>query len=290
MSFSQIVAFLKLSNWLKNLLIITPAFFGMQLLEENVLLETFLGVFGFCLLASGIYVINDLFDKQSDQHHPVKKFRPIASGAIGVKSAIIILIILLGCAFTIAAYLDLIVIGLFSIYLTVNIFYSLALKKIPILDLACIGSGFVIRILVGAAIANISASPWLLALTLLMAVFLPLVKRKNESFVSSNYDLKLRTNASFYGSLNYKIVLPLYALIIAGSYFMFSLSEVAGQLSDSKFLWVSSFPVAIALLRFTFISLKKENIQDPIHLILRDWIIVLMLVLWISVLIVLYYY
>jgi len=123
-----------------------------------------------------------------------------------------------------------------------------------------------------------------------MAVFLPLVKRKNESFVSSSYDLKVRTNASFYGKLNYKIVLPVYALIIAGAYFMFSLSEVASQLSDSEFLWVSSFPVAIALLRFTFISLKKENIQDPIHLILRDVIIVSMLVLWISILIVLYYY
>jgi len=289
MTIKNIAAFFKFSNWIKNLLILTPGFFAMELLDEGVLAKTFLSILGFSLTASSIYIFNDLIDLKSDRLHPTKKLRPLAAGFISLKAAYLYLTLVLVAGLTIGFYLDIKVACLYVAYLIINVLYSLVLKSVPVIDLLSIGSGFVIRLLVGCVIAQVYPTEWIIILTVFMALFIPLVKRKSDSYLAKQDGIDLRISVSFYSSLPYKYVLPVYAIIIAITYLLFTFSEAARSFSDSNYLWTTAIPVAMALFRFTAIALKNKVMKDPMKMILSDWGIMSTLVGWIVLLILLYY-
>lgn len=289
MTIPELASFLKFSNWTKNLLIFTPGFFGLQLSDTDILIDTTFCLVSFSLLSSAVYVFNDVIDYDSDIYHPVKKLRPIASGKVPKKLALVISSLLALFSYVIGWVMAENVLLFLLTYSAVNVAYTLWLKSIPVIDLLCIASGFVLRILVGSEIAGVPPSEWLLSLTILMALFLPLVKRKSDSYLARVSRLQPRINVKFYGSLSYEFILPVYAAVIAVTYFMFTFSPAASKLSDSKWLWISAIPVAGALFRFTGIAIQKKAISDPVKIILADRLMLLFCALWICLLIVIYY-
>lgn len=173
---------MRIKHYLKNFLIFLPLVFGGLLLEPTYLLRSIYSFLAFSLVASAVYVINDLRDRHLDAQHEKKKFRPIASGAISPANAKLFAVVLLLAAaaiqslanFSVASY------ALLLIYLLINVLYSLGLKNVPIVDVAILSLGFVIRVFYGGESVGIEVSNWLYLAILAFSFYLGLGKRRNE--------------------------------------------------------------------------------------------------------------
>lgn len=182
---SKLGAYLRLirpKHYLKNILVFLPLVFAGQALYWPSLASVLFGFAAFSLVASAVYVINDLRDKELDKLHPKKKHRPIASGAVSSKEAIVLFFLLLAgaCVFQWLAGGTWVALALLAAYLLINIAYSFGLKNYPIIDIAILSSGFVIRVFYGADVAGVAVSTWLYLAILAFSFYLSLGKRRNE--------------------------------------------------------------------------------------------------------------
>ena len=168
-------------QYAKNVFIFAPLFFDGQLFNSRALLRTFLGFITLCLLSSAVYVLNDLVDVEADRAHPQKKYRPIASGKISIRSAKIYCACLFAAALLLAFLLSS-TFGLLCIFIALlNVAYSFKLKHIPILDVMTIGILFCCRVLSGAILIGVQVfSPWLYLVTFMLALYLGFGKRRAE--------------------------------------------------------------------------------------------------------------
>lgn len=178
-------------QWIKNGIVLAALVFAAgdraQHLElAGLIAPALAATLLFCLASSAIYLLNDIKDIELDRAHPEKKFRPIASGDVAVGSALFMAVILfvvsLAGSWLIAPALA----GAIGGYLALQLAYVYALKKIPLVDLFVIAIGFVLRALAGALAINVLISPWLLLVTLLLAMFLALCKRRQEFLLIDN--------------------------------------------------------------------------------------------------------
>ncbi len=182
----HLVRAMRPSHWTKNIVVLAAFFFAMgdvsrkSSLGIREFMIAFSGMLLFCIASSGIYIINDIKDAQADRSHPVKKNRPIASGALPISTALWTALALLATA-CIGSYLlsppFACVVGS---YLGIQILYNIGLKKIALIDILSISIGFVLRAIAGAIILAVNISPWLLLCTFLLAMFLALCKRRRE--------------------------------------------------------------------------------------------------------------
>lgn len=181
------IKLIRVKHWIKNILIFVPMIFSKQINLNNIL-TTFIGFFAFSFVASFIYIINDIRDVEKDRLHEAKKNRPIASGKISVKKAIVFSVLIIGLAvilsiFASKNYLSLIILG---IYLIINMYYSFGGKNIAIVDVILLAAGFVLRVYYGASLINVNVSDWLFLTVLNASLFLGFGKRKKELLNSKN--------------------------------------------------------------------------------------------------------
>ena len=174
----------RVKHYVKNFLIFVPAFFGEAIFNLNLLRSLIIAFLCFSFTASFIYIINDLKDCEQDRQHVVKKNRPIAAGEITKPKALIIATLLI-----IAAMVGILWLGQWRItqafiyllvYVILNLIYSFYAKRIAIIDVLILASGFVIRILYGAAACTIWCSEWLILTIMAVSLYLGLGKRRNE--------------------------------------------------------------------------------------------------------------
>ena len=173
---------LRPKHYVKNVLVLLPLFFSGRFFERMPLCVGLLGFAAFCLLSSLVYIVNDLRDAPADRLHPTKCRRPIASGAVGVPSALA-LAAALGAAVLLLGILARFPAGSWlcmGVYLLVNLGYSFGLKNVPILDVALLVSGFLLRVLFGASVTGITISNWLYLTVVSISFYLALGKRRGE--------------------------------------------------------------------------------------------------------------
>ena len=182
MLIKSIIQLLRPEQWVKNLFIFLPAFFNGQLWNMAVLLPCFTAFIALSFAASSIYCYNDICDINSDRAHVRKCKRPIASGTISIKTAYAVMLI---CVLFSMLVLFLYqgetkyrVFYLIATYYLINLAYSFKLKQLAIIDVMIISIGFVLRILIGGAAANIWLSEWIIMMTFLLALFLAFAKRQ----------------------------------------------------------------------------------------------------------------
>lgn len=170
---------LRPNQWTKNLLLFAAPFFAFQI-DSNTIYSSFAAFSLFCMTSSSFYLLNDLKDIESDRKHPVKSKRPIAAGDISIFTARAIAVLLLLSVFVLS-YLYYPALGAVLIgYSLIQIAYNLKLKRIPLLDIGCIASGFVLRTYAGFVVTELSVSLWFLVCTAMFALFLSIEKRKAE--------------------------------------------------------------------------------------------------------------
>jgi len=163
---TRLKSFLKLARpnqYLKNGFIWLPLFFGNRLEMVDAVVDTAIAFVAFCFAASSVYIINDIKDIKEDRQHPIKKFRPLASGELNRTEALIFFIFLVLMTGIISfLFLPIQFTWIVGFYFFLNIAYSFYLKHIAIIDVICIAMGFVLRIFAGGYSADVMISPWML--------------------------------------------------------------------------------------------------------------------------------
>lgn len=171
---------LRPKQWTKNLLLFAALLFSFEEIRTETILATLLGFILFSLVAGCVYILNDFVDRDRDRQHPVKKYRPMASGQVNPSHAllfgIILLILSVGTAFMMNPLFGVLCI----VYFLLNVSYSFVLKHLVILDMMTIAAGFVLRAIAGGVLIHVPFTPWFLICTMLLSLFLAIGKRRNE--------------------------------------------------------------------------------------------------------------
>ena len=175
-----LIRLLRPRQWVKNTFVCAGIVFGGHLHDARLLIGVALAVVSFSLMGSSVYVVNDYLDRESDREHPDKRNRPLASGDVTPQQGFAAALLCLGGSVAAAWIADIRVLVLVLAYLAINAAYSLRLKHQPVIDVFCISSGFMLRILAGTWGLRIPPSGWLLLTGMFITLFLGFAKRRAE--------------------------------------------------------------------------------------------------------------
>lgn len=171
---------LRPKQWSKNAVLFVPLVFAQNLLAGDKLLRAAVATVAFCLLASGVYVLNDWFDREQDRLHPEKRRRPIAAGHLGGRGAMLLVAVCWCGAAALGAATSLAFCGVLGLYLAQQVLYSLVLKRFVLIDIMTIALGFIVRVVAGAVAIDVTVSSWVFLCALFLALFLGFAKRRAE--------------------------------------------------------------------------------------------------------------
>jgi len=179
---AALIRLMRPHQWVKNGFVLVGLVFGHGFTDPGQLLKAGMLFAAFCLASSGVYVMNDVMDREADRAHRNKRDRPVAGGAVSVEAAIVFALVLAACGLALAWLLSPMALALAACYIAINIGYSAGLKHVAILDVFLIAAGFMLRILAGTLGLDIPPSRWLLLCGLMVTVFLGFAKRRAELF------------------------------------------------------------------------------------------------------------
>lgn len=175
---------LRTNQWTKNAVVFVSIIFSGQLFEVGMFAASLIAFFVFCFLSSGMYIINDILDAPADRRHPVKKSRPIASGEVKTKTALIISLLLLIGSLTISLYFSPTFFLLCLLFIILHIAYSTILKTYAVIDIFAISTSFMIRAFAGEVVTGFHIPIWLRLTIFFMSLFIASIKRNAELSIS----------------------------------------------------------------------------------------------------------
>ena len=269
------VKLMRVKHYLKNMLIFLPTIFSCQIFKFSKLLICIIGLISFSLLASAIYCINDIRDVEKDKQHPVKKNRPIASGRISKREAIIFAIILIIVSISLNTLIFCIDKNLRNIimaimieilYLILNILYSFGLKNIPILDVVILVSGFIIRVFYGAQITGIYVSNWLYLTVMMGSFYMGFGKRRNEAIKhgEKSREVLKKYNKEFLDKFMY-VSLVLTIMF----YSLWCIDEnTISRIGNEYIIW--TIPLVFVILMKYSLDVEGDSFGDPVDVVLKD--------------------
>lgn len=272
------IKLLRPHQYVKNIFIYAPMLFSFALTTENII-ATSVAFILFSLIASSIYVLNDLMDIQEDRQHPKKKNRPLTSGAISKRSAKILILTLSGVAFIFAFLYNQQLFIVLLVYFLLNIAYSLKLKHITIVDIFIIATGFVLRLFAGAAVIDTPLSMWIIIMTFLLALFLAVAKRRDDVVLSSQ-GKETRKNIDGYNLEFINAVIVFMSGVIVVSYILYTVSDEVIARVNSQYLFLTSFFVILGIMRYMQITFVEQNSGSPTKIVLKDRFLQITIVLW----------
>ncbi len=274
---------LRIRQWTKNLVVFAGVVFSVHFMQMEQLGRAAQGALSFCLLASAVYVLNDLQDIDRDRLHPKKRLRPIPSGRLPIPVASLLLLILAAAGLLIALPLgrNFVIVG--AIYFVLNIFYSIILKRMVLLDVMMIALGFVLRAVAGVEALTIKEpiSPWLLMCAYFLALFLAVCKRRQErALLASEAEGHRRTLAEYPPELVDQLIPVVTATtVIAYSIYTVSPATVTRFRTD-KLVYTVPF-VVFGVFRYLYLVYRHRRGESPSEVLLTDAPTLINILLWI---------
>lgn len=269
---------LRIHQWSKNFLLFLPVFLGGQL-KLSIGLISMQGFLAFSLVASAFYIINDLFDIENDRNHPSKKNRPLASGNISINQGMITVFFCLAFAYLLTINLPQLFKFTLVYYALTTFLYSKYLKKIALIDILFLASFYVLRILSGGILLQISISNWLLTFSVFFFLFLACIKRltevrqlKDTRLTGRGYknkDLGFLSNTAYFSGYVSVLVICLYVDSQQAEYFY----------SDSTFLWAIPVFLLYWIMYILLMSEREQIHADPVIFALKSKVSYLVLFL-----------
>lgn len=261
-----IIQLLRPHQWLKNLMLFFPPFLGGALLTQGVVIKGTIPFIAFSLASSAGYLINDLMDREADLNHPRKSSRPLASGTVSVKVAQLLIVILFISAVIASVSVCKTFVIFMLAYLAVSIAYSCCLKNIPVVDLFCIATGFLFRLMAGGEVFSIRVSEWLFLSVFLLALFLSAGKRLSEKLMLCGAADDHRKVLAHYPAGFLDGILFMTGSAVLVTYTMYTLSH--------RTLLYTVPLCCFGLLRY-ILRVKTGLSGDPTESLLRDpWLLV----------------
>lgn len=268
---------MRIHHWIKNLFVFIPLLISGSFFDFFLIKESFIAFFSFCLTSSIVYFFNDIIDIEKDKLHDSKKNRPIASGKISIFFSYFFILIMLTSVVVLQSFLNNNIYEIIVAYLFINLNYSLWLKKIAILDIICISSGFVFRVLAGALATGLETSNWLISMTFTLSMLLALGKRKSE--IQKFKSLETRDSLKNYSLLSINSMQTVFISCTLILYLLYiNLSD--NFMGNRIFLFFSSIFVVAGLLRYIQISFEKNNYEQPTDILYRDRFIIIVVISW----------
>jgi decaprenyl-phosphate phosphoribosyltransferase len=268
-------------QWLKNVLVFAAPGAAGVLTHATELGWTVAALALFCVVASGTYFLNDCLDAAADRHHPEKRNRPIAAGVVPVPVGLAIALFLLvgGTVAALAVTWKLSVV--LAVYVGVQFLYSLFLKHQPVYDLACVAAGFVLRAIAGGVAAHVPVSAWFLIVASFGSLLMVTGKRLAEQVELGEAGGAHRATLDAYTPTFLRTVLAISAggAIMGYCLWAFSLTTALKHHADPIWYQLSIVPMAIALLRYTFL-VEKGHGAKPEDLVLSDRSLLVLGAIW----------
>ncbi len=276
------------SQWVKNcLIVIAPAAAG-TLTDGTVLRQTMIAFLAFCAVSSGVYLLNDVQDRESDRRHPTKRFRAIASGRLPTKTALGAALVLLVLGFLTALLIghpgELLIV--LALYVAITLAYVYWIKNIAIIELGAVASGFFLRAYAGAAASHIPVSTWFLVVISFGALFLVVGKRSSE--LKTHGDVATRSVLGEYSARFLESVLTMCATIVVAGYCLWAFDGSSTGLSANHDATLptrlSVVPVVFAML-FIMRSADAGHGGAPEDLLLHNRTVQILLAIWVALMI-----
>lgn len=276
-------------QWIKNLFVAAPLLFSKHLFHAQSIGVTLFVFLLFSTLSGAVYLVNDIFDLEKDRAHPLKSKRPIPSGRLPIGMAQLSAAILILAGLAASLLINVPFFACTAGYLLLNFSYSLALKRVPFVDVLCIAGGFLLRVEGGAIAISVPVTPWLMACTFLLACFLGFGKRYHELNTSGNKAVRQRTVLAYYNTTSLKWVLYGLAVATSAVYVLYTVSLHAQHYFGNAHLVYTSVFAMFGVIRFVFLVSKKTSAESPTDAMLRDSPFIINLMLWLGATIVIIY-
>lgn len=279
---------LRPKQWSKNLLVFMAFFFTIERAWNLTDIETALDLFArtaaafllFCVLSGVVYVVNDLMDREEDRRHPRKRHRPIASGELPVRFAIVAAVVI-GVPALVASYLLEPLFGLIAlVYLAVMLLYSFGLKRVVLIDVFTISAGFILRAVAGAVVIGSPISPWLYICTGLASVFVVLSKRRSELAVAGD---QAQGQRGILAAYTLPLLDQLITVAASAALVSYTLYTVASENLPENHAMLLTVPfVVYGLFRYMYLVQRKDLGETPEDIILTDVPLIVAIVLWLA--------
>lgn len=285
MDIKAILQLMRPKQWLKNFFVFAAIVFSGNFLNRNIFYYNILTFVLFCFTSSTIYILNDIVDIEKDKCHPDKRKRPLPSGRVSKRTAVVLDIFVVFCViFFSYLYLNLNILYIFLIYIVVNIFYCFKLKNIVIIDVMTITFGFVLRVESGSLATGVQVSPWLFLCTILLALFIALNKRKSEIIALKDKSASHRKILQEYSVDSIDKMLTIVTPSILMAYCLYTFSSV-----QSKTMIFTIPFVLYGIFRYQYLMDKKNIGGKPEDVFFKDTPFLINIVLWgLSVLLIIY--
>ena len=281
----SILQLIRPKQWIKNMFVFIPMFFAGELFQTHSLCMGVITFVAFSFVASSIYCYNDIVDVDADRRHPVKCRRPVASGAVSVRLAYMLMALML--VLSVATVLLLPpevmanVLAVVLFYYVLNLSYCSKLKQYAILDVCIVAFGFVLRILAGGFACEVALSNWIVIMTFLLTLFMSFAKRRDDVLRMNETGEAPRKNTVRYNLTFINQAITITASVTLVCYIMYTVSPEVAERFDTPYLYLTFVFVLLGLLRYIQIAVVDKKSGDPTKVILHDHFSQIIVVAWI---------
>ncbi len=257
-------------QWIKSGFVLTGILFANAWREPLLAKQVLLAAAAFSLVASGVYAINDVIDREQDLNHPLKKNRPLAANIVARGAAIVLCAVLWLAGLSLGLLASTKVLLILLIYIAINIAYSLGLKHVVLLDVFIIAGGFMLRILAGTTGVHIAPSPWLLLCGLMIALFLGFAKRRAELYTLSEESAEHRRVLKNYQPVLLDKMIVVTATCVILTYSLYTMAPATIERHRTEALIYTVPFVMYGIFRYIYSLHTHNSGTDPAQEIFRD--------------------
>lgn len=286
----EYIKLIRIKHWLKNGLVFLPIFFSINILNPSYLVTCILAFIIFSFSSSIVYVLNDINDVEKDKLHPIKKKRPLAAGTISLTKARIVIVVLLILMAVMMVFIYKDINNIWAIlipiiYIALNILYSKWLKNIPIIDVVILVSGFVLRVMYGGIVVDVSVSKYLYLMIIFGSFYLGFGKRRNEIIKNGEKSRKVLElyNKEF---LDKNMYVSLALAIVSYTLWCVDPATVA-RIGNDHLFW--TIPLLMVIFQLYSLNIEGNSHGDPIEVLLSDKILLTSIFIYIVTMVFLLY-
>jgi decaprenyl-phosphate phosphoribosyltransferase len=280
---SGLVAAARPRQWIKNGLVVAAPLASGTLLKPQVLGATVVAFISFCFAASAIYLVNDVQDAEADRQHPTKCLRPVAAGTLAPKTALIAAFVLAVAAIGVSLLAESGLVAVVASYIALQLGYVFFLKHEPVLDLAVIASGFLLRSIAGGVAAGIDLSQWFLLVTSFGSLFMVAGKRYSEIQMVVAEGVEIGVTRQILREYSPSYLRFVWSIASAGTIVFYTLwaFEIRGQ-SGALAPVLSIVPFVLGILRYAR-DVDSGSAGEPEDVVLRDRVLQVLGLVWVSI-------
>lgn len=274
-----VVVSMRPQQWIKNLVVLAALVFAQKLADPALVLRSIIAALLFCFASGAVYLVNDLFDADSDRKHPVKARRPIAAGLLGAVPALTAAVLFMTGSLMAGFILSPPFGAVLLIYVVLNIVYSLWLKEIVIIDVMTIAAGFVLRAVGGGLMIDVTVSSWLIMCTILLSLFLAFCKRRQELAGASDPHAQRSILREYSVEFLDQMINVVTASTVV-AYTFYTLSPEVEMKLNTKHLYLTVPFVLYGIFRYLYLIHQRGEGRDPTRALLTDRPLLICVGLW----------